>query len=449
MRLASEGPVYVLREYVAPWLRQVPYVRGAVRGTMNTLFRVALLPFGRNRRAGLARESSALVQQTDQLNVAAEHYFAAFDETPFLLRKPFSDEGGFAKHLFNLAVLLHGLRLRRSDVVVEFGAGSCWVSHFLNRYGCRTIAIDVSKTALDLGREVFRRDPDTNWDVAPDFLAYDGHRLPLPDASVDKVIVFDAFHHVPNQREILTELVRILTPNGIVAMSEPGRGHADTDASRREVETYGVLENELVAEDVGALAVECGFTAAHLIVASPQSLWEIPANDLGPFIQGKGFTRYWETQSDALVTGHYFVLYKGDPQPTTREPKALGAQIEMAVGRQGLRVRRGESAAVRLAIRNVCETRWLAGESVGPGWTRLGAHLLGAGDPAPVIDFDWLRLALPRDVSRDETIRMTVALPPIETPGTYQVVFDLVIEGMAWFADRGSRTSAVTLHVEG
>lgn len=448
MRRIVEGPVYVLRSFLAPALRRIPYVRGAIRGTVNTVFRLALLPFGRNRRTGTARESPALVQQTDALNTAAEHYFAAFDETPFLLAKPFSDEAGFPKHLFNLGVLLQGLRLRRSDVVVEFGAGSCWVSHFLNRYGCRTVSIDVSTTALELGRELFRRDPGTNWDVGPEFLAYDGHRLPLPDASCDKVIIFDAFHHVPNQREILTELHRILTPDGIVAMSEPGKGHADTEASKHEVETYGVLENELVAEDVGALAIACGFTAAHLIVASPQALWEIPANDLGPFIQGKGFTKFWENQSDALVTGHYFLLYKGDPQPTTREPKALGAQILLPRGGRTVRTKPGRPTPVRLTITNVAETRWLAGERKTGGWTRIGAHLLRDGDPPEMVDFDWLRVELPRDVSRDERLRLTVDLPPLDRPGTYHVVFDLVIEGTAWFVDRGSKAATLIVEVE-
>lgn len=428
-------------------MRRVPLLRGAVRVTMNTMFRVALLPFGRNRRAGAARESSALVARTDTLNDAAEHYFAAFDQIPFLLAKPFSDEQGFPKHLFNLAVLLNGLRLRRSDVIVEFGAGSCWVSHFLNRYGCRTISIDVSTTALELGRELFQRDPATNWDVGPEFLPYDGHRIPLPDASCDKVIIFDAFHHVPNQREILTELCRILRPDGIVAMSEPGTGHADTEASRHETEKYGVLENELVAEDVGALAQACGFTAAHLIVASPQSLWEIPANDLGPFIQGKGFTQYWETQSHALVTGHYFLLYKGDPQPTTRQPKALGAQLLIPRRQRVLSVTRGERARVRLTVKNVAETRWLAGERPDGGWTRIGVHLLRTGDRPETVDYDWLRVELPHDVSRDETIRLTIELPPIDEPGTYEVVFDLVIEGVAWFIDRGSKTASLTVNV--
>jgi SAM-dependent methyltransferase len=439
-----EVPAFVLRRILGPALKQVPLARGAVRGTMNALFRVALLPFGRNRPRGAPRESSHLVARTDALNRAAEHYFTAFNETPFLLGKPFSDELGFARHLFSLGVLLSGIRLRRSDVVVEFGAGTCWVSHFLNRFGCRTISIDVAQSALDLGRELFRRDPATRWDLDPQFLSYDGHRLPLPDASCAKVVIFDAFHHVPNQREILTELHRILAADGIVGMSEPGKGHAATEASRSEVEKYGVLENELVIEDLAALAESCGFAAARLVVASPDALWEIPAQELGPFIQGKGFTRFWEHHSDALLAGHYLLLYKGDPRPTTRQPKSLGAHIRLR-GRQPVRARRGEPTTVRLRIVNTAETRWLAGRR-DEGWTRVGAHLYRA-EPFELVDFDWLREELPQGLDQHESLALTMALPAIDTPGRYLVVFDIVIEGVTWFADRGSRTTTMTLEV--
>jgi SAM-dependent methyltransferase len=440
-------PPATLKRAIGPLVARVPYARRAMRRTVDAVFRTALRQFDRGRRPGIAQESSHLVSRTESLNQAAEQYFARFEDRDYLLGKPFTDEAEFPRYLFSLGVLLQGLRLRRSDVVVEFGAGSCWVSHFLNRFGCKTISIDVSRTALDLGREAFRRDSSTNWAVDPEFVAYDGHRIPLPDASCDKVIVFDAFHHVPNQREILTELCRILRPDGMVAMCEPGTGHADTEASRREVERYGVLENELVAEDVGALAVDCGFAAAHLIVASPRALCEIPCEDLGPFIRGKGFAHFWAVQSNALIDGHYFVLYKGDPRPNTTRPKTLGARIALVRTPSEIRIARGERATVPLEIANVAETTWLSAPPDGRGWTRVGVHLLRAGEPPVVVDFDWLRVELPHDVRSGTAITLTLQLPAVQELGLYHVVFDLVIEGTAWFAERGSKTAVAHLRV--
>ena len=111
---ASELPAFLLRRVLGPALRRVPLARAAVRGTMNSVYRVALLPFGRNRRRGVARESADWIASADTLNVAAEHYFRAFDEPAFLLDKPFSDSLFFHSHLINLGTLLEGIRLRRA-----------------------------------------------------------------------------------------------------------------------------------------------------------------------------------------------------------------------------------------------------------------------------------------------------------------------------------------------
>ncbi|HSF02629.1 MAG TPA: class I SAM-dependent methyltransferase, partial [Solirubrobacterales bacterium] len=75
------------------------------------------------------------------------------------------------------------LRLGPGLDVLDFGAGSCWLSSCLNRLGCRTVAVDVSEAALELGQELFALDGRHRGDLEPRFLAYDGHRLPLPDRS--------------------------------------------------------------------------------------------------------------------------------------------------------------------------------------------------------------------------------------------------------------------------
>ncbi len=433
-----------LRLAIGQLFQRVPFLRTVGRGSLDAFYRVALVPFARDRRAGVADEAAALVARTDTLNAAAERYFASLDDREFILGKPFTDEAGFTRHLVSLGVLLHGLRLRRRDVVVEFGAGTCWVSHFINKFGCRTIAIDVSATALELGRELFRRDPATRWDVGPEFRVYDGHRLPLDDASVDRVIIVDAFHHVPNQREVLTEFHRVLRADGTVAMSEPGRGHAGTSASRAEVSKHGVLENELVIEDVAALALACGFRAAHVIVGSVDALWEIPADDLGRFVQGKGFRRYWDNLANSLLAHNYLLLFKGDPRPTTAQPKATGARLRL--GATTVETTAHRSAEVVVDIQNTMETRWLAAE--GDGWTRLGAHLYRVDASGETLtDHDWLRASLPQDVGPFERVRLTVTLPPIAEPGRYRVEFDMVLEGVMWFGDRASPTASIMLVV--
>jgi Methyltransferase domain len=303
----------------------------------------------------------------------------------------------------------------------------------LNRIGCRTISIDVSPTALALGRQLFERDPRTDWTLEPAFMPYDGHRLPLDDASCDRIVINDAFHHVPNQRELLSEMHRVLRADGLVAMSEPGYGHGSAEHSVSEAES-GVLENELVLEDVAALATAVGFGDCRVVVASPLVRHEIEARDLGAFMGGKGFAGYWKALCSGLEQHHYLVLHKEAAEPTTRHPARLTARIE---------VMNAQGTALR--VTNIGDTRWLAGEGAASGWTRLGAHLYRAGPPRELIDFDWYRIDLPCDVGPGDQVTLDITLPPFPAPGDYLVVFDLVIEGLAWFGDRGSAPTVLPL----
>ena len=428
-----------------PGLR--PIVLAAWGSAWRPIFRLILLPFRFPQGRGAPVESATLAERTAAYNSAAERYFADYAEPRFLLEKPFSDAHQFGRHLVNAGTLIVGAKLRPGDTVLELGAGTCWLSHFLNRYGCRTIALDVSGTALALGRRLFESDPRTQWSLDPRFVPYDGHAFPLEDATCDRVIVYDAFHHVPNQREILSEMHRVLKPDGVVAMSEPGRGHASRPTSVRESVSTGVLENELIVEDLAALAETVGFSAVNVIAAGPTMQHELPARDIERFTGGvRGFHRYWDHLCNDIYRHHYVLMYKGGARPTTVRPGQLAARIRILRPAGGVSISRAERLSVDLRVANIGDTRWLH-QGLGAsrsGWTRLGVHLQEAGEPVgKVIDFDWCRAALDTDVEPDGQIGVRLDLPAIYAPGIYDARFDLVVEGATWFAEHGGPGPAV------
>jgi SAM-dependent methyltransferase len=425
-----------------------PGTASAVLRLLDLWYQVALLPFRRFRRTGTATEDESLVRRTDAYVEAAERYFAGENDSAFLVGKPFSEPAATSKHLIDAGVLVAAMRLVPGDIVLEIGAGSCWLSHMLNRYGCPTISVDVSPTVLALGRRMFESDSRTDWSLAPRFVAYDGHVLPLEDGSCDRIVMNDAFHHVPNQRELLTEMYRVLRSGGVVAMSEPGRGHAAAGHSVEEACRWGVLENELVIEDLAALARDCGFAHVNAIVSSPFVQMEVDAHELGAFMGGKGFAAYWKALCSALEQHHYIVCYKnGQGLPTTRRPTGLLARIEVEPG-HGHRWGTAPQP-VRLRIRNMGQTTWIGGAARQAGWTRAGAHLYRGSlqSAAPdLVNFDWWRCELPSDVAPGQEVTIDAVLPALPQ-GEYVLVFDLVVEGLTWFAAQGSGPARIALHV--
>jgi SAM-dependent methyltransferase len=428
-----------LRRGLQPLFQRVPRLRPLALAALDIAARPLLLPFRLSRPSRDERRAAAVAHQVDAFNQAAEVYYACHADARGLLDKPFSEPAALARRLIDAGVLIEALRLEPGDVVLDLGAGACWFSHLLNRFGCPTVAVDVSPTALALGRQLFEQDPKTNWALNPQFLAYDGRSIPAADGTIDRIVLVDAYHHLPNPVPLLREMRRVLRPDGIVAMSEPGRGHAASAPSVAEAAATGVLENELVLEDIAERALESGFTAARVVLSAGAPFVEIDASQLRAFMGGRGFSRYWKNLCAALDSHHFILLFAGGAEPTTKRPKQLRAMMRQIGGRQP-----GE---IVLDIRNGGDTLWLAAANA-PGWTRIGAHLYSDGSSRALVDFDWLRIALPRDVAPDERVEVASALPAIDRPGDYVIVFDLVIEGVDWFANRGSPTLEVPLRVQ-
>ena len=385
-----------------------------------------------------------MVARTDVFNAASDRYFAEHEDLPFLLGKPYTDTEHFARRFFDIGVLAHWLRLAPGDVVMELGAGTCWLLQFLNRFGCPTIAVDVSPAALEMGRALFERDRLVNWDLDPQFLPYDGHRIPLPDGHVDRIILYDAFHHIPNQDEILREMARVLKDGGVVAMREPAAGHSHTEESGREMDDWDVLENDIDVAELEPRVLASGFSRMTVVPIDLPLSVEVPAPRLRDFLLGRELSHYWGLWTTAIQSSTYIVLYKGEYLATTRNPDNPRARIEPAVS--NARAPAGQPLELRVSLTNTGDTRWLSGSPERRGTTQLAAQLHGPGSNAGT-DAEWSRTPLPRDVVPGDELTLDVVLPAVGTPGEYRIVLDVIAEHVCWFGERGSPTADVRLTV--
>ncbi len=381
----------------------------------------------------------------DAYNAAAENYFERVTDPEYLLHKPFSDRVHFARRLFDVGVLLYWMRIRPGHVVAEIGAGSCWLSHMLNRFGCRTLAVDVSTTVLGLGRTLFERDPATRWELQPEFLEYDGRRLPMDDNSVDRIVVYDAFHHVPNPGEILAEMHRVLRFGGIVGMREPGPAHSTSEKSLAETRDHGVLESFVDPRTIDRVAQEVGFSRGTVVPITLDRSLEVPIPELAEFMRGKYLRAYWERLSEDLRDHSFLLLYKGAGTPDSRAPEILAAEIEPTKEIEPLVLRVGEPGRLRVRVGNTGDTIWLADIPGQSGWVRLGLSLHTADAEASLLERDWHRGVLPHDVEPGGEALVDLELPPLAEPGEYRVVVDLVAEEIAWFADLGTEPAVVSV----
>jgi SAM-dependent methyltransferase len=370
----------------------------------------------------------------DDLNRTAEAYFASVTDWDFHLAKPFSRADEAPAMLVNLAVLLQGLRLSPGDVVLDFGGGTGWLSRFLTQLGCRAIVCDVSPSAIEIARALYERMPVIGAQPAPRFLLYDGRRIDLPDASVDRIVCFDAFHHAPNPSEVLAEFARILKPGGIAGFAEPGPHHSQTAQSQYEMRTYGVVEADIDIEWIRDTALASGFVEMRVAALNvpPFHLTVEQYNDL---LDGGPTAARWQEWTRAFMRDvrDFFLVKRGEAPLDSRHSGALSCSIEATLL---------DPTHVQVRVRNTGRALWLP-SGVEPGAVNLGCHLYDGEGRLIRLDHAWSDLTPDkRAVAPDETVETTMALPPL-APGRYQIELDLVANRVGWFAQFGSRPARI------
>ena len=375
---------------------------------------------------------------------ADQYYRSVSDPTP-LMSKPFTFLHETPEALHNLGLLLSGLHLGKTMKVLEFGAGTCWLSRVLTQLNCEMICCDASRTALDIGRRLFEEYPLIGSVVfKPIFLPFDGRRIDLPDESVDRIVCFDAFHHVPNPAEVIKELGRVLKKGGIAGFSEPGQGHSRTPQSQYEMSNYCVLENDIDVNEIFHFAQTAGFTELSLKAVSDMEMSLSQHNLLfgQPGDAESLRSELWNQTYNAMHNRAIFFLHKG---PLARDSRShIGLAHVIRIDKTDYALEAGQALRLSVTITNTGQASWLNTNSQIFGIVRLGTHLYD-GD-GKLVNIDFSRHELPVPVSPGETVTMSVE-EYLPGSGRYRLAFDLVAEGVMWFENVGSTPIVVTARV--
>lgn len=384
----------------------------------------------------------ALIASTsmEELHRKAEEYFASLETWEHHLAKPFANIDDAPQLLISLGAVLQGLALAPGMTVLEFGAGTGWLSRFLTQLGCRVILLDVAPTALEIARDLYRRQPVIGDRPEPQFLVFDGKRIDLADASVDRVLSFDAFHHATNPDDVLREFGRVLKPRGIAGFSEPGPRHSLRPESQYEMRTYGVVEADIDIHAIWTSAKRLGFVDLKLAAFHVPPFHVSLAEYDDILAGGETFGRWAEATRTFLNDTRMFFLTKAGAEVLdSRRTEGLRAAIDVSVSP----ARAGEPIAVHATVRNTGTAQWL-GAAESHGRVTLGCKLHDAS--GTLLDLNYARADLPRPLAPAESATFDVDLPPLPA-GRYIFEFDCVAEFVAWFGQTGSEVRRVEVGV--
>jgi SAM-dependent methyltransferase len=380
----------------------------------------------------------------ERLAEAADDYFRSnLDERGYYFIKPFRGVDEAPDHLVAFAQLVAGLRPLPGMRILDFGAGSCWSTRLLTQMRCAVTAVDVSETALELGRELLRRLPIVGEHHPPEYLHFDGRRLPVEDGSIDRIFCFDAFHHVPNPQEVLGEFGRVLRDGGVAGFNEPGPNHSRTPQSQFEMRNYTVVENDILMREIWKWAEEAGFTRLELSLFDTRS-HRVDLDTFDDFLLGGDAVRdYGHRVQEFLGWRRMFFLAKGDaPVSDSRGRDGLAGQVTAVL--ESTTVRTGQPIRGEVVVSNIGTARWLP--STAPvGGVKVGVHLYDADGRLLYRDFG--RIELPGDgiePGRESATRFELPSP---SPGRYSLELDLVSEQVCWFEINGARPVAFAIEV--
>lgn len=378
------------------------------------------------------------------LNHYSDEYYKRMDDSDIHIGKPYSYVQFAAQYLVSLGLILENFRVRPGIDVLDFGAGTCWISKILWQMGCNVIATDVSKEALRMGEKLFKEfpvpaPPNSKWETR----LFDGHILPVEDERIDRIISFDAFHHVPNAEVVIKEFYRVLRDGGTVALCEPVGEHSVSEMSQQEMRNFSVLENDL---DVGEMATQfrsAGFSGPLFKLSAVQGA-TFSIEERQDLLDGGMPELVSESLRGQARNSGIMFFQKGEIHEDSRLAVPEGMQYEMSISESKLQLKVGEPKSLYARLRNTGTHRWLNKNEGTYGEVAVGTQLLDHTTREVVEQHGRFHFSRPLNPNDEYEMHLPIV---INQPGRFIIRFDVVSELVCWFRDFGSKPCHVEVEV--
>lgn len=121
----------------------------------------------------------------------------------------------YVQENYELPILRKMISLDKFESILEIGCGSGNGTKIIKKYfNPRRI------TAIDLDEKMIKIAKEKNNDANINFTVGDASKLNFPDKEFDAVFDFGIIHHIPNWKECISELKRVLRLNGELIIEE-------------------------------------------------------------------------------------------------------------------------------------------------------------------------------------------------------------------------------------
>lgn len=242
-----------------------------------------------------------------------------FDDAGYpSVTEPFGLPRSAARRLFDFGVMVACMKTAPpEDLVLDFGAGTGWITEWLARLGHPVVAFDVhGGLGVCLQRRV-----EADLGVRAELITYehgDGHAMPFTDDSFDQVLCFDTLHHMHDFAQVFREFARVLKPGGRAVFVEPGAGHSrnpETIAFVAEQKAYDPtwIERDIILEEIDAVARGAGLSGLTIVpVPRTESLMKFSLPDWRSYRRGWSRHRTAFAKRLVRVNHHDRVIFHCD-----------------------------------------------------------------------------------------------------------------------------------------